>query len=72
MLYVFIKDRIMHGAKILDRCGFFPAIRTEVLIEKSSISISRNKIQKHDLLQEMGREKLFGSWLWIYEDAIMY
>jgi hypothetical protein len=48
MLYVFIKDRIMHGAKILDRCGFFPAIRTEV-----------------------GREKLFGSWLWIYEDAIM-
>jgi hypothetical protein len=50
MLYVFIKDRIMHGAKILDRCVFFPAIRTEVLNEKYRLNILRNKIQKHDLL----------------------
>lgn len=43
-------------AKILEGCGFSPVIGIEVLIEKSRLTVDgRNKLQMHDLLQELGQ-----------------
>ncbi|KAJ9676005.1 hypothetical protein PVL29_024807 [Vitis rotundifolia] len=42
--------------EILDGCGFFPLCGIRTLIDKSLISISGNKFQMHDLIQEMGLE----------------
>ena len=42
--------------KILKSCGFFPGIGINILIEKSLLTISDNKLYMHDLIQEMGRE----------------
>ncbi|KAJ9676002.1 hypothetical protein PVL29_024806 [Vitis rotundifolia] len=42
--------------EILDGCGFFPLCGIRTLINKSLISISGNKFQMHDLIQEMGLE----------------
>ncbi|XP_065854303.1 disease resistance protein RUN1-like isoform X2 [Euphorbia lathyris] len=47
------KDYVM---KILRSCGFYPDIGIRVLINKSLITISKERIWMHDLLQEMGRE----------------
>ncbi|KAK9941885.1 hypothetical protein M0R45_007577 [Rubus argutus] len=44
-------------AEFLDACGFFPHSGLRVLIDRALITISYdNKIEMHDLLQEMGRE----------------
>lgn len=42
--------------KILDGCGFSSDIGISVLIDKSLVSISNDRISMHDLVQEMGRE----------------
>lgn len=43
--------------EILDGCGFYARRRIELLIQKSLITLSYdNKLQMHDLLQEMGRK----------------
>ncbi|KAJ9687191.1 hypothetical protein PVL29_015872 [Vitis rotundifolia] len=42
--------------KILKSCDFFPEIEIRILIEKSLITISYNKVCMHDLIQEMGWE----------------
>uniref|UniRef100_A0A3N7FXV4 ADP-ribosyl cyclase/cyclic ADP-ribose hydrolase n=1 Tax=Populus trichocarpa TaxID=3694 RepID=A0A3N7FXV4_POPTR len=49
----FKKDRII---RILDSCGFHAHIGTQVLIEKSLISVSRDQVWMHNLLQIMGKE----------------
>uniref|UniRef100_A0A5B6Z4S3 Uncharacterized protein n=1 Tax=Davidia involucrata TaxID=16924 RepID=A0A5B6Z4S3_DAVIN len=41
-------------AKILDGCGFYPDIGISVLAQKSLITILKNKLLMHDLIQEMG------------------
>ncbi|KAF3432455.1 hypothetical protein FNV43_RR27195 [Rhamnella rubrinervis] len=46
------KDRVI---PILDSCGFNPVIGIRVLIDKSLITLSDNKLWMHDMLQEMGR-----------------
>ncbi|XP_061370321.1 disease resistance protein RPV1-like [Gastrolobium bilobum] len=46
------KDEVV---RILDACGFYPASGIKVLEDKALITISKsNRIQMHDLLQEMG------------------
>uniref|UniRef100_A0A2N9FIF8 Uncharacterized protein n=1 Tax=Fagus sylvatica TaxID=28930 RepID=A0A2N9FIF8_FAGSY len=65
--------------KILDKCGFFPDIGIQVLIDKSLITIEEyNNLGMHDLLQEMGREIVRQespeepgerSRLWFHEDV---
>ncbi|XP_059644442.1 TMV resistance protein N-like [Cornus florida] len=40
--------------RILESCGFFPGIEMPVLIEKSLITISENRLCMHDLIQGMG------------------
>ncbi|ESR35602.1 hypothetical protein CICLE_v10018418mg [Citrus x clementina] len=42
--------------KFLDTSGFYPEIGISVLIDKSLIAVSCNKITMHDLLQGLGRE----------------
>ncbi|KAH9726116.1 Disease resistance-like protein DSC1 [Citrus sinensis] len=42
--------------KFLDASGFYPTTGISVLVDKSLIAISYNKIMMHDLLQELGRE----------------
>ncbi|KAJ6861054.1 TMV resistance protein N-like [Populus alba x Populus x berolinensis] len=73
----FKKDRII---RILDTCGFHAHIGTQVLIEKSLISISRDQVWMHNLLQIMGKEIVrcespeeLGrrSRLWTYEDVCL-
>ncbi|CAN6555770.1 unnamed protein product [Malus baccata var. baccata] len=46
------KDRV---SEILDSCGFNPGIDIDVLMEKSLITISDNRVWMHDLLQKMGQ-----------------
>lgn len=41
--------------QILDSCGFRSLIGLDVLIEKSLLTISHNRVHMHDLLQQMGR-----------------
>nr|ABF81434.1 TIR-NBS-TIR type disease resistance protein [Populus trichocarpa] len=73
----FKKDRII---RILDSCGFHAHIGTQVLIEKSLISVSRDRVWMHNLLQIMGKEivrcedpKEPGkrSRLWTYKDVFL-
>ncbi|XP_028077589.1 TMV resistance protein N-like, partial [Camellia sinensis] len=40
--------------KILESCGFHPVIGIDVLVQKSLITISGNKLLMHDLIQELG------------------
>uniref|UniRef100_A0A2C9UPJ9 ADP-ribosyl cyclase/cyclic ADP-ribose hydrolase n=1 Tax=Manihot esculenta TaxID=3983 RepID=A0A2C9UPJ9_MANES len=47
------KDHVM---QVLETCGFYPEIGIRVLINKSLITISKERIWMHDLLQEMGRD----------------
>ncbi|KAL3568199.1 hypothetical protein D5086_030850, partial [Populus alba] len=67
-------DRI---TRILDGCGFHASIGIPVLIERSLISVSRDHVWMHDLLQKMGKEIVRcespeepgrRSRLWTYED----
>ncbi|XP_059668949.1 disease resistance protein RUN1-like [Cornus florida] len=45
------KDSVMD---ILSSSGFYP--RIPILVERSLVTISNNKLQMHDLIQEMGKE----------------
>ncbi|KAK8329555.1 hypothetical protein V6Z12_A11G329300 [Gossypium hirsutum] len=48
------KDFVM---KVLDGCEFCPDIGIDVLIKKSLLTVNKcNRLQMHDLLQEMGRK----------------
>ncbi|CAL5422259.1 unnamed protein product [Camellia sinensis] len=40
--------------KILESCGFHPVIGIAILVQKSLITISGNKLLMHDLIQELG------------------
>ncbi|CAL5439018.1 unnamed protein product [Camellia sinensis] len=63
--------------KILDSCNFNPVVGINVLIEKSLVTISNNKLSMHDLIQKLGwdivrqespREPGKRSRLWLFED----
>ncbi|CAL5402657.1 unnamed protein product [Camellia sinensis] len=63
--------------KILDSCGFHPIIGIDVLVKKSLVTISNNKLMMHDLIQELGwyivrqkspKEPGECSRLWVQED----
>ncbi|KAJ9167453.1 hypothetical protein P3X46_022104 [Hevea brasiliensis] len=69
------KDYVM---KVLESCGFYPDLGIRVLINKSLLTISRERIWMHDLLQEMGQEIVRQesheepgkrSRLWLYKDV---
>ncbi|CAI0556120.1 unnamed protein product [Linum tenue] len=69
------KDEVTN---ILDSCGFHAEIGIQVLIDKSLISVSKNRLVMHDLLQLMGRDIVRRespeepgkrSRIWTYEDA---
>ncbi|KAG5227062.1 TIR-NBS-LRR-TIR type disease resistance protein [Salix suchowensis] len=73
----FKKDRII---RILNDCGFHANIGTQVLIEKSLISVSRDQVWMHNLLEIMGKEIVRcespeepgrRSRLWTYEDVYL-
>ncbi|CAL5402660.1 unnamed protein product [Camellia sinensis] len=64
--------------KILESCDFHPIIGIKVLVEKSLVSISDNKLMMHDLIQELGwnivrqespKEPGQRSRLWLHEDS---
>ncbi|KAI3725528.1 hypothetical protein L1987_65318 [Smallanthus sonchifolius] len=67
---------IEHVTKVLRSCGFDPLIGISVLIEKSLITVSNNRIGMHDLTQQMGwkivRESFPNSRLWQLEDIHDY
>lgn len=59
--------------EILNGCGFYAKRRIQLLIHKSLLTLSYdNKLQMHDLLQEMGRkivrDKLIQDRLWCHKD----
>ncbi|KAB2599025.1 TMV resistance protein N-like [Pyrus ussuriensis x Pyrus communis] len=67
-----------NATKVLDSCGFYPHTGLRVLIDRALITVSRETLEMHDLLEEMGREivrqesiKEPGkrSRLWNYEDV---
>ncbi|KAG5227060.1 TMV resistance protein [Salix suchowensis] len=73
----FKNDRII---RILNGCGFYAKIGTQVLIEKSLISVSRDQVWTHNLLQKMGKDIVRRestdepgrrSRLWRYEDVCL-
>ncbi|KAA8537050.1 hypothetical protein F0562_029528 [Nyssa sinensis] len=41
-------------AKLLDGCDLYPVIGISILVQKSLITISKNELLMHDLIQEMG------------------
>lgn len=47
------KDQVR---ELLASCDFYPDIGISVLIDKFIITLSNNKLCKHDLIQDMGRE----------------
>ncbi|XP_024933783.3 disease resistance protein RUN1 [Ziziphus jujuba] len=47
------KDRVI---SILDSCNFHSEIGIRVLIDKSLITLSDNRLRMHDILQELGRK----------------
>ena len=51
--------------EILESCGFFLDIGIRVLVDKSLIIVSDNKLCMHDLLQEMG-------WEIIWQESLKY
>ena len=62
----------------LESCGLYPDIGIRVLVSKSLITISKERIWMHDLLQEMGQEIVRQesqeepgkrSRLWLYKDV---
>ncbi|XP_057989606.1 disease resistance protein RPV1-like [Hevea brasiliensis] len=67
------RDRL---ERILEACGFHPKGAIHRLIKKSLISISRERIEVHDLLRQMGKDIIIEeckqpggrSRLWNYED----
>ncbi|PRQ26588.1 putative TIR domain, winged helix-turn-helix DNA-binding domain-containing protein [Rosa chinensis] len=48
-------ENICDAKRILEMLGFFPLTGIEVLKDMSLISIRDNRVEMHDLLQEMGR-----------------
>ncbi|KAL1212248.1 Disease resistance protein RRS1B [Cardamine amara subsp. amara] len=48
-------DRVM---QILDGCGFFPCIGIDYLVEKSLVTICENRVEMHNLIQDVGKEIL--------------
>lgn len=70
----FFKGKTRHAVEeILDGCGVYAKRRVQLLIQKSLITISHdNKLQVHDLLQEMGwrivRQKPVQDRFWCHRD----
>ncbi|EEF47359.1 ATP binding protein, putative [Ricinus communis] len=63
--------------EVLDSCGLYPDFGISVLVSKSLITISKERIWMHDLLQELGRDIVRResqeepgkrSRLWLYKD----
>ncbi|CAH8390289.1 unnamed protein product [Eruca vesicaria subsp. sativa] len=48
-------DRVM---QVLDGCGFFPCIGIDYLVEKSLVTICGNKVEMHNLIQDVAIEIL--------------
>ncbi|GKA97096.1 TMV resistance protein N-like protein, partial [Tanacetum coccineum] len=61
-----------HVNRILDSFGFDPVIGISVLIEKSLITVSKKRLEMHDLIQEMGcqivRDFFTNSRIWELEE----
>nr|XP_043619997.1 disease resistance protein Roq1-like [Erigeron canadensis] len=61
-----------HVTRILDSFGFDSALGITVLIERSLITISKKRLDMHDLIQEMGqqvaRETFSNSRIWQIEE----
>ncbi|XP_050205321.1 TMV resistance protein N-like isoform X2 [Mercurialis annua] len=64
--------------EVLDSCGLYPDIGIKVLVSRSLIKISKERIWMHDLLQEMGRDIVRRespeepgerSRIWLYKDV---
>ncbi|GKD10785.1 TMV resistance protein N-like protein, partial [Tanacetum coccineum] len=58
--------------RILDSFGFDSVIGISVLIEKSLITVSKKRLEMHDLIQEMGwqivRDIFTNNWIWELEE----
>ncbi|KAG2301820.1 hypothetical protein Bca52824_030471 [Brassica carinata] len=46
-------DRVM---QVLDGCGFFPCIGIDYLVEKSLVTICENRVEMHNLIQDVAKE----------------
>nr|XP_043638184.1 disease resistance protein Roq1-like [Erigeron canadensis] len=67
-------EKLEDVTRILDNFGFDPVIGISVLIEKSLLTVSKEKLRMHDLIQETGwqiiRESAPNSRLWKQEEIL--
>ncbi|CAH8278238.1 unnamed protein product [Arabidopsis lyrata] len=48
-------DNVDYVMQLLEGCGFFPHVGIDVLVEKCLVTISENRVEMHNLIQDVGR-----------------
>ncbi|XP_010494609.1 PREDICTED: probable WRKY transcription factor 16 [Camelina sativa] len=49
-------ENVDYVMQLLDGCDFFPHVGIDVLVEKCLVTVSENRLQMHNLIQDVGRE----------------
>ncbi|KAG7544876.1 Leucine-rich repeat [Arabidopsis suecica] len=49
-------ENVDYVIQLLEGCGFFPHVGINVLVEKSLVTISENRVNMHRIIQDFGRE----------------
>ncbi|CAF2247693.1 unnamed protein product [Brassica napus] len=49
-------ENVDYVMQLLEGCGFLPHVGIDVLVEKSLVTISDNRVNMHNLIQDFGRE----------------
>ncbi|KAG7604975.1 WRKY domain [Arabidopsis thaliana x Arabidopsis arenosa] len=49
-------ENVDYVMQLLEGCGFFPHVGIDVLVEKSLVTISENRVRMHNLIQDVGRQ----------------
>ncbi|KAL1192075.1 Disease resistance protein RRS1 [Cardamine amara subsp. amara] len=53
-------ENVDYVMQLLEGCGFFPHVGIDVLVGKSLVTLSENRVWMHNLIQDVGREIING------------
>ncbi|EOA12792.1 hypothetical protein CARUB_v10025742mg [Capsella rubella] len=53
-------ENVNYVIQLLEGCGFFPHVGIDVLVEKSLVTVSENRVRLHNLTQAVGQEIING------------